>query len=230
MNRISSAAAGLLCLALSPLLLSCKQEQSPPKASPTAPNRQPLTPVAVTTGPDGLAYLPPSTTPFTGDAISPHPDAPWLVKLREPYLLGKRHGDKVELFKNGGTKTLRRYQNGVPQYAASYHKNGQLKFELNLNAQDKGEGPYKRWYADGRLESTAGLDAEERWHGELKEWDPAGNLKSHHILDHGLLKEIIFESPESRAARQATGLELPRAAPSPPSPPAAPPTSAPSPP
>lgn len=206
MNKYSSfAATHLFLLALSGLLISCGP---PPPQTQAHPQRQPIPAVAVTTGPDGLAYLPPSTTPFTGDAITPHPDAPWLVKYREPYRLGKRDGDKVELFKSGGVKTLRRYQDGVPQYAASYHKNGQIKFELPLNAADKGEGPYKRWYPDGTLESTAALDSAERWHGELKEWDPTGTLKAHHILEHGLLKEIIFESAEARAARQAIGLEV----------------------
>ena len=206
MNKNSlHAGTGLFLLALSGLLISCG---TPPATTQARPDRQPLAAVAVTTGADGLAYLPPSTTPFTGEAIAPHPDAPWLVKLREPYRLGKRDGDKVELFKSGRIKTLRRYRDGVPQYAASYHKNGQIKFELPLNAQDKGEGAYQRWYPDGTLESTAGLDSAERWHGELKEWDAAGKLKAHHILEHGLLKEIIFESAEARAARQAIGLEV----------------------
>jgi hypothetical protein len=192
-------------------LVACRKEEGKP-AKVKVQERKLLGTVAVEMRADGLAYLPGATQPFTGDAIAPYAEMPWLVKLKEPYTGGKRDGDKLELFKSGKTKALRRYEKGVPKYAASYHKNGQMKFELNLNAQDKGEGPYQRWYEDGTLESTAGLDAEERWHGELKEWTRAGELKSHHIFKNGLLQQIIFETEESKAARQAAGVELPKPA------------------
>lgn len=170
--------------------------------------RIPITPVVVEIRADKLGYLPGSDTPFTGEAVTPYPDAPWLIKDKEPWRNGQRHGDKVMLFKNGTVKTLRRYEDGVPKYAAAWHRNGQKKFELGLNAHDKGEGPYQRWWPDGTLESTASFDAEERWHGELKEWTPAGELKTHHLFNHGILTKIIFESPESKKARESTGLEL----------------------
>jgi hypothetical protein len=174
----------LLCAAPAGLI-SCKQEK---KMAASKPDRQPIPPVTVEVRPDGLAYLPGATVPFTGEAISPFPDVPSLIKFKEPYTDGKRDGDKLELFKNGTTKTLRRYEKGAPKYAASYHKNGQIKFELNLNAQDKGEGPYK--------------------------------LKTHHIFNHGLLQQIIFETEESQKARKAAGVELqkPAAAPAAPAP------------
>ncbi len=117
-------------------------------------------------------------------------------------------GDKVELYKNGVIKTLRQYEKGLPKYAASFHRNGQKKFELNLNAEDRGEGPYSRWYDTGVLESTAGLDSEERWHGEFKEWTKESVLKTHHVFKHGLLMQIIFETPETTAARKEKGVEL----------------------
>jgi len=167
-----------------------------------------VVPVTVEVRPDGLAYLPGAAAPFTGEAITAFAGAPWLVHLKEPYSAGQRDGDKLELFKDGTTKTLRRYEKGLPKYAASFHKNGQKKFELNLNARDKGEGPYKRWYPDGAVESTCGLDAEERWHGEMKEWTPAGELKTHHIFQNGVLRKVIFETPETTVARKAAGLEL----------------------
>ena len=188
-----------------------KDPASPPSARSAAAaphDRRPLVPVPVEVRADGLGYLPGESGPFTGEAITPYPDQPWLVKEKEPWREGKRHGDKVMLFKNGSIKTLRRYDSGVPKYAAAWHKNGQKKFELGLNAMDKGEGPYQRWYEDGTLESTAGFDAEERWHGELKEWTPAGVLKTHHLFKHGVLVQIMFESPESKIAREATGLIL----------------------
>lgn len=175
-------------------------------------DREPIAPVTVEVREDGLAYLPGSTMPFSGDAVSPHADAPWLIKTREPWTAGRRDGDKVEYFKNGKIKVLRRYKNGQPEYTATFHRNGQKKFEVNLNAHDRGEGPYSRWYEDGTLEATAGLDVDEKWHGEFKEWTKQGELKTHHIFRHGLLEKIIFETPESQAARKATGLELQPAA------------------
>jgi hypothetical protein len=73
------------------------------------------------------------------------------------------------------------------------------------------------------VEGTSGLDAEERWHGDFKEWDPEGKLKTHHIFNHGLLQQIVFETEESQKTRKAAGLELqkPEAAPAPPDPAAA---------
>jgi hypothetical protein len=216
MNSALRLIACSLLLATVPAgLISCKQEK---KIAASKPDRQSISPVTVEVRPDGLAYLPGAAVPFTGEAISPFPDVPSLIKFKEPYTDGKRDGDKLELYKNGTTKTLRRYEKGAPKYAASYHKNGQIKFELNLNAQDKGEGPYKRWYASGVVEGTSGLDAEERWHGDFKEWDPEGKLKTHHIFNHGLLQQIVFETEESQKTRKAAGLELqkPEAAPAPP--------------
>lgn len=209
MQPVQLVTGTLMALLASGALTSCKQEKPTVVAKA---GREAVQAVTVEVRPDGLAYLPGATIPFTGEAITAYPDAPWLVKLKEPYTAGKRDGDKLELFKNGTPKTLRRYDKGMPKYAASFHKNGQKKFELQLNAQDKGEGPYQRWYEDGTVESTSGLDAEERWHGVMKEWTRTGELKTHHVLEHGLLREIIFETPESRQAREAIGLILEKAA------------------
>jgi hypothetical protein len=198
-----------LCAAVLPGLMavftSCGEKK---KATVSRTDREPITPITVEVRPDGLAYLPGATTPFTGDAISAHPDMPWCVKMKEPYRDGKRDGDKLELFKDGKTKTRRRYDKGVPKYAATYHKNGQIKFELNLNAQDKGEGPYKRWFEDGKVESTASFDSEERWHGDMKEWDRAGTLIGHHVWEHGSLRKVILESEEMTKSRKEKGVEV----------------------
>lgn len=195
-------------------LMACSREDSAEGGARTK-GREPLRPVTVEVREDGLAYLPTGEMPFTGEAISAHPDKPWLVKMKEPYTAGKRNGDKKELFKNGTVKVLRRYEAGVPKHAETYHNNGQIKFKVYLNAADKGEGPYRRWYEDGTLEATSGLDAEEKWHGEFKEWTKAGELKTHHIFSHGLLEQIMFETPESKIARKAAGLEVTQSAASP---------------
>ncbi len=188
------------------LFCSCEQRQN--KAPAIRADRHPITPVTVEVRADGLAYLPGSSNPFTGDAISPHPDSPWRIKMKEPYRDGKRDGDKLELLKDGKTKTLRRYEKGVPRYAAAYYKNGQIKFELNLNSEDKGEGPYKRWYEDGSVESTASFDSNERWHGDMKEWDRSGKLKTHHFWENGSLRKVILENEETTRSRKEKGIEL----------------------
>ncbi len=207
MNVISFLGLTALTVSLGAAVVSCgKSEKGVVSAGIGA--RQPLVPVVVEVRDDGLAYVPGEGKPFTGAAITLWHDAPWLVKFKEPYKEGKRDGDKLELFKNGKVKSLRRYAEGVPQYHALYHRNGNMKLEINLNAADKGEGPYQRWYEDGMLEAAASFDAQERWHNDFKEWTKTGELKTHHIFKHGLLEKIIFESPESAAARRAIGLEV----------------------
>lgn len=188
-------------------LSSCGPAGSPMERT----DRAPVVPVKVEIRGDGLAYLPGSNEPFTGDTLEPHPDMPWKVKFRESWKDGKRHGEKVELYKSGTPKHLRRYENGVPKSAAIYHRNGQLKVNVpHLNAQDKGEGSYSRWYEDGTLESTSDLDSEERWHNDFKEWDRKGQLKTHHFYQNGILQKILFETPESKAAREEKGIYPPK--------------------
>lgn len=181
------------------VLWSCKPAATPP--APKVARTNPVPKIEVEIRPDGLAYPPGAATPFTGAAIVPFDDDPAKVKLRTPYTNGKLDGDKLELYKNGVTKTLRRYDKGLPKYASAYYRNGQIKFELFLNANDRGEGPYKRWYPDGTVESTSSFDSEERWHGEMKEWSPKGVLKNHIIMKHGLLERSIYEDPETLAIR-----------------------------
>lgn len=209
-SSLFNVAAGL---AIGFLTSSCGKEglsqeagKGPGKAEK---ERVALVPVAVELRPDGLAYLPGAVEPFTGEAVVPFDDMPWRPKLVEPYKKGKRDGEKRELFKDGGIKSVRRYKDGVPEYTASFHKNGQKKYEVYLNAQDRGEGPYSRWYETGVMEATAGLDAEERWHGEFKEWTREGMLKTHHVFKNGNIQQVIFESPESKAARLEKGVTLP---------------------
>lgn len=199
---------------------SCKPSANPQSGAGGASSsrdaradRVPVEAVTVEVRPDGLGYLPGADKPFTGNALTPFPDAPWLVKKTEPWTNGRRNGEVRELFKNGDTKTLRRYENGLPKYASAYHKNGQMKFEIQLNATDRAEGPYRRWYDNGKIECEAGFDAEERWHGVSKEWTKEGVLKSHLVFDHGALKEIVFENEEGKAARVAHGVELESPAP-----------------
>ncbi len=200
-------AAGMLVSGLA----ACRKEETKVSAA-AAPEQVPLEPVLVGIQPDGLGYLPGSSTPFTGEAILPFPDMPWLAKQKERFVGGKRDGDKVELYKSGRTKSLRRYEMGVPKYAASFYPNGQMKFEAPLNAHDKAEGPYKRWHENGTLESTATMDGKDQWDGEKKEWTEAGELQSHLVFRHGVLEKIIFETPEAAEARKAAGMEPEQAA------------------
>lgn len=215
MNKITLFSGWIAVVLSAGGLMSCRKED-PKKATVVAAQQVPLVPVLVAIRSDGLGYLPGASTPFTGEAVLPYPDMPWLVKQKERFTAGKRDGDKLELYKNGQTKALRRYEVGVPKHAASYYKNGQMKFEVNLNASDKAEGPHKRWHENGTLESTATIDVREQWHGELKEWTDAGVLRSHYVFRHGVLEKIIFETPEGAASRTNAGMELEQPAVQPP--------------
>ena len=193
--------------ALSPLAMTgCNRSPSP---EATLANKTPITPVTVEVRPDGLAYLPGAPTPFTGDAITPYPDKDsWKLKLREPYSNGKRHGEVTELYKDGKIKTQRTYDKGSPKWAKSFHKNGQLKFQLNLNAADKAEGPYTRYYESGKVCAQATFDEQERWHKDFKEWKEDGSEHSHYVFENGKLVKIVFETEEAKTARIAKGVEL----------------------
>lgn len=208
MNTPSFPLARLLVLLPAATLMpACKPSASTP-APAVRPDRVPVQAVIVEMHGDGLAYLPGDSIPFTGDAITPFGDSPWLVKIREPWSAGKKHGEVIEYFKNGEPKSVRRYDHGLPKHAVAYHKNGQMKFEIGLNAQDKAEGPYRRWYPDGILECEAGFDSEERWHGSSKEYSKNGELRSHYILEHGALRQIIFENEEGKTSRKEHNVEL----------------------
>lgn len=224
-----SLARLLVLLPAVALATACKPSASPTATPAVRSDRIPLQAVTVEIHDDALGYLPGETTPFTGDAITPFGDTPWLVKIREPWSAGKKHGEVIEYFKNGEPKSVRRYDHGLPKHAAAFHKNGQMKFELALNAQDNGEGPYRRWYPDGKLECEAGFDSEERWDGSSKEYSKNGELRSHYIFEHGALRQIVFENEEGKAFRKAHNVELePESAPAP-KPPATNPPPAPNP-
>lgn len=114
---------------------------------------------------------------------------------------GRRDGEVREFYKNGIIKSIRRYKNGVPEFMRVYHKNGKVKFEMPLNANDRAEGPFRRWYPNGQLAAEAVFDAQERWHGVSKGWTEAGEPSVHLILEHGELKEVVFETEEAKAER-----------------------------
>lgn len=200
----------LVCAAAAAAFLSgCDGGSQKTARPPKKPKRQPVAPVVVEQRADGLFYLPGATEPFTGDAITPNPNALWQVQKREPFLNGKRHGDVLTYYHSGAVKSLRRYEHGVPKYAAAFYKNGQKKFELPLNENDKGEGPYRRWHENGRLHAEATFDSEERWHSDFKEWNDKGELTGHRVFEHGKLVKIIFENEEGKAEREKAGVPAP---------------------
>jgi antitoxin component YwqK of YwqJK toxin-antitoxin module len=153
---------------------------------------------------DGLAYLTGSKTPFTGDAIDLHYDrTPPPLAQRTPYLKGLKHGPVTTYTSGGKLRQERTYKNGIPASSIVYHGNGQKKIEVNLNAKDLAEGPYKRWHDNGVLQAESTFDADERFHGEEKDYDREGKLIGHYRHDHGNLIEVIFETPEMKIERLA---------------------------
>lgn len=201
--------AACTLLALCPWLMQCKpgpksgktQGTTAPAAKAESP---PAVAVPVEVRADGLAYRPGEATPFTGESVELHPDLTPAVALRRvPYVEGKKHGSVTRWTPKGKMLEDRRYEQGVPKSCTNYHSNGQKKIEIILNAHDKAEGPYYRWYDNGVLHVESGFDSEERFHGEEKIYDREGKLVGHYRNEHGKFMEVIFETPEEKERRLA---------------------------
>lgn len=166
--------------------------------------------VTVEVRPDGLAYLPGSQTPFTGDAIEVHADrTPPTLAKRIPYTAGKKNGAVTTYSPGGRKREERRYESGRPVSSDVFYGNGQKKIEVLLNGKDLAEGPYKRWYDNGVLEAEATFDENEFFHGIEKDYDREGKLSGHYRKEHGILLEVLFETPEMKKIRFEKGYLLP---------------------
>lgn len=186
-----------LCLAMLSLASCDKPATSSARSKP--PEVQAIT---VEVRGDGLAYLPGATAPFTGDAIELHPDrTPGRAARRTPYLNGRKHGTMTRTTPGGRIIENRVYDNGRPISCDVFHGNGKKKIAVLLNAKDMAEGPYKRWHDNGVLQAEATFDENEKIHGEEKDYDREGKLMGHYRVEHGKIKEILFETPEMTVIR-----------------------------
>lgn len=201
-------------LSLSPWLVQCKPGPKPgspegKNAHPAKAEAPPAVAVSVEVRADGLGYRPGEAVPFTGESVELHPDLTPAVALRRvPYVQGKKHGSVTRWTPKGKLLEDRRYEHGVPKACTNYHSNGQKKIEIILNAHDKAEGPYYRWYDNGVLHVESGFDSEERFHGEEKIYDREGKLVGHYRNEHGKFMEVIFETPEEKERRLAHWADL----------------------
>ncbi|CAN5914989.1 hypothetical protein BH11VER1_BH11VER1_17680 [soil metagenome] len=188
---------------------ACKKEAPTPKGKVKTP-KVAVQEVNVEIRPDGLAYLPGSAGPFTGDALEIHADrTPPTLAKRTPYTNGKKNGAVTTYSPGGRKREERRYDNGLPVSSDVFYSNGQHKIEVLLNAKDLAQGPYKRWHDNGVLEAEATFDENEFFHGIEKDYDREGNLVGHYRKEHGILLEVIFETPEMKKIRFDKGYLLP---------------------
>lgn len=155
---------------------------------------------------DGLMYEPGSEKPFTGKDVEPlmagNPPQPregFAVII--PYLDGKIHGTKETYFSSGRLRETRIYEHGVAKESTVNFPSGKKKLFAKLNAKDVAEGEYKRWHENGQLHTEGAHDENERFQGEFKEYDDQGKLTGHYLWDHGVLKKVIFETPEQKDER-----------------------------
>lgn len=151
--------------------------------------------VEVEMRPDGLAYLPGQSKPFSGEAVELHPGwNPPRVAKRTPYVYGKKHGSMTTWTPGRKLREDRRYEHGVAKTSAVYHTNGRIKYQVTLNAKDVAEGHYRRYYPDGELQVEAVFDANEKFHGDEKCYDRNGKLIGHYRHDHGNTLIPVFET------------------------------------
>ena len=186
------------CLLGIVVLDACRENPEPP----AKPKRTSVRAVKVEIGTDGLAHLPGSTTPFTGDAIEIHKDRlPHTIAKRTPYLNGLKNGAVTTFSPGGKVKEERTFKNGKPFSSVVYHGNGKKKIEVLLNDKNLAEGPYHRWHDNGVLESECNFDADEHFHGEEKTYNREGKLIGQYRHERGKLVEILFETPEMKEER-----------------------------
>jgi hypothetical protein len=197
------------------MMPACSPREKAGESSPSKHHLPLLQEVKVEVRADGLAYLPGASVPFTGDAIALHFErTPPRLYIRTPYRDGKLDGVKATYTVGGKLREERSYKMGRPLTCVVYYGNGQKKLELQLNERDMGEGPYRRWHDNGVLEAESLLDANERLHGEEKDYDREGKLVAHYRNDHGILVEVMFETPQVKAERIAKwGATMPGDAP-----------------
>lgn len=191
----------ILTFALSTLTLTSCRKAEPAAETNTKSGRQ-VQEVKVEVRGDGLAYLPGATAPFTGDAIEIYPDrTPAKAARRTPYVNGRKHGTMTRTTPGGRIIENRVYDNGRPLSSDVFYGNGKKKIAVQLNAKDMAEGPYKRWHDNGVLQAESTFDENEKFHGEEKDYDREGKLIGHYRIEHGKLKEILFETPEMKEER-----------------------------
>jgi hypothetical protein len=209
--------ASCLLVSFTPWLVQCKPAQKSSETQGTSrksssPATPPAVAVPVEIRADGLAYRPGDSNPFTGEAVELNQEVtPPAVLRRIPYVDGKKHGSVTRWTPKGKMIEDRRYENGLPKTCVNFHSNGQKKIQVVLNAHDKAEGPYFRWYDNGILQVESGFDSEERFHGEEKIYDRTGTLVGHYRNEHGKFMEVIFETPEEKEKRLAHWAALEKA-------------------
>jgi len=164
-----------------------------------------LTNIEIEVREDGLVVEKGTEVPFTGTLVVPDKVAEEEGKpgrrMSVPYQDGRMHGVRVKYFPSGRVVEERVYEHGVPKSSLSYFSSGAKKYEISLNAEDKGEGPYRRWHENGQLQSEGTFNANERFQGEFKEYDTEGNLIGHYIWEDQKILQILFESEEQKANR-----------------------------
>lgn len=179
--------------------------------SPTEPEPAPaIDPITLEQLADGLFHQAGQPGPFTGIDVEPAeksggPDAADGTVVATPYKDGRIDGARTTYSAGGEVRELRVYANGVPQESTLFYprsRGGGQKLHTKLNANDCGEGPFRRWYPSGQLSTEATLDENGKWHGDFKEFAENGKLDAHYRWAHGKLVEIVFETPAQKARRE----------------------------
>lgn len=159
---------------------------------------------------DGLFHQTGQAGPFTGIDVEPankgdEPDAADGMVVATPYKGGRIDGTRTTYSAGGEVRELRVYANGVPQESTLFYprsRGGGKKLHTNLNANDCGQGLFRRWYPGGQPSTEATLDENGKWHGDFKEFAEDGTPAAHYRWQHGRLVEIVFETPARKAQRE----------------------------
>ncbi len=199
-------------LALLPFVLACacNRPAEPAKRPAAVPPAPAMDAITLERRDDGLYYQVGAAQPFTGTDVEPdrkkeQEEQRMGFVLATPYQAGRIHGAKTCYYPGGGVQEERVFENGVARSSTLYFppsRGGGKKLEVPLNAKDVAEGRMLRYFPNGKLFTEAFLDADEKWHGDFKEYSEDGTLQGHYRWEHGVLREMVSETPEQKAKRE----------------------------
>jgi hypothetical protein len=121
-------------------------------------------------------------------------DADGVLRTRNQYEMGRRHGDCRRWYSDGTLESVREYrENRKHGQHAGWFEKGQKKFLMHF---DRGSyiGERKEWYASGKPFALFQYEFGKEV-GLQRVWGPSGNLRSNYVVRNGRRYGLIGAKP-----------------------------------